>query len=693
VAAFGAPVWLWRDPDRPECGTMPVATVDAAKAALYSSALASDRHGFDGRVRPEWLDAFIALGHARDGRTPGQIEAARRLFRAFAEVSGALVKAHPVRASRQRRLAGAGASPTLQEENYSVDERSTHLTATTPSALSTRRRQGKAMTGRHRVRINGEEFWASNEEVLLDAALRDGIDIPHDCRSGQCGKCRVRIVKGQLFAGGARGASEEVHACECRVIADVTVAVEALPERLATAAHVATVRDVSAEVVEVLVVPAEPITLMPGQYLNVAFDGFPARAYCPTVCLEDPGRTEAIHFHIRRVAGGRVSSALGHEIAAGHAVKLNGPFGAAHLQPGLDARLVLVAEDTGFAPIWSIAAVALQEQPYRSIDLVIGSADLYMEPALRWLTNYPNVTASIGPPASADAPAGGPASHCPALAADDIVYVAGPPSTVHAVLAQANAAGAACLAETFAPSDHLAEPPSDSLLEASRSRRSRRAAHARRGAGLDRTAAIRSRRGLDFYLRGVAAMGAIVACSGLLLGALLPAGAENGSVSARAPSAAVAREVAADGTDLPNQIAAQFERDRQGAFGQSEDGDDRLRPGDGTAPTTEDAKRLAVAGVWAPDASACSARQNRKRLIPAVITADGASAGDTFCAFKKKKPTETGMDVVADCTNANRQWTARVRLTVNGNRLVWASERGTQAYFRCEPNLRMAEIR
>jgi NAD(P)H-flavin reductase/ferredoxin len=673
---------------------MPVATVDAAKAALYSSALASDRHGFDGRVRPEWLDAFIALGHARDGRTPGQIEAARRLFRAFAEVSGALVKAHPVRASRQRRLAGAGASPTLQEENYSVDERSTHLTATTPSALSTRRRQGKAMTGRHRVRINGEEFWASNEEVLLDAALRDGIDIPHDCRSGQCGKCRVRIVKGQLFAGGARGASEEVHACECRVIADVTVAVDALPERLATAAHVATVRDVSAEVVEVLVVPAEPITLMPGQYLNVAFDGFPARAYCPTVCLEDPGRTEAIHFHIRRVAGGRVSSALGHEIAAGHAVKLTGPFGAAHLQPGLDARLVLVAEDTGFAPIWSIAAVALQEQPYRSIDLVIGSADLYMEPALRWLTNYPNVTASIGPPASADAPAGGPASHCPALAADDIVYVAGPPSTVHAVLAQANAAGAACLAETFAPSDHLAEPPSDSLLEAWRSRRSRRAAHARRGAGLDRTAAIRSRRGLDFYLRGVAAAGAIVACSGLLFGALWPADAENASaMTGAARPATYASRGTIDVPDLPTQVAAQRERDRNWAAAPPpDDADDRLSAGDGVPPSPETLKELAVAGVWAPDASACSG-QNRKRLIPAVITAAGASAGDTFCAFKRKKPTDTGMDVVAACSSGNRQWTARVRLTVNGNRLVWSSERGTQAYFRCESNVRMAEAR
>ena len=69
------------------------------------------------------------------------------------------------------------------------------------------------MNRSHRVRLNGEEFWASNEELLLDAALRNGIDIPHDCRSGQCGKCRVRTVKGELFAGGRKGAADEVHAC------------------------------------------------------------------------------------------------------------------------------------------------------------------------------------------------------------------------------------------------------------------------------------------------------------------------------------------------------------------------------------------------------------------------------------------------------------------------------------------------
>ena len=118
-AAFAAPVWLWSDPDRPECGQIAVDTVEDAKAALYSSVLACHRHADDGRVRPEWLDAFVALDHAKSARTRGQVEAARRLFRSFAELSGALVRAYVVREPSGKRpwmSAQKGSVRCLQED-------------------------------------------------------------------------------------------------------------------------------------------------------------------------------------------------------------------------------------------------------------------------------------------------------------------------------------------------------------------------------------------------------------------------------------------------------------------------------------------------------------------------------------------------------------------------------------------------
>ena len=472
--------------------------------------------------------------------------------------------------------------------------------------------------------------------------------------------------------------------------------------------------------------PSRPLTILPGHYLKVWFEGFPERAFCPTVCLQDPSCADALHFHIRRVPGGRVSAAVGHEIVSGHPVKLSGPFGSAYLQPGLASRLVLVAEDTGFAPIWSIAAVALDEQPHRMIDLIVGSRDdvFYMQPALRWLAGFPNVTITCVAASAQEPPssAGCLAAHLPELFADDVVHVAGSSSTVHAVMAHASAAGAVCFGEAFeafaSPEEFETsvppeQPPSEPLLGAWRLRRPRRFTRKPtadpRGnspAGRGGEPGIRSRRGLELYLAG-----ALAACSCLVLSTLVlvdpantfgsrpSAGSSGGLIGQTAAPVATAliREQNSptdtrDVSEASAQDAWRLERDHHSTLAAASD---ELRPGAGagTISTAESTKDMVVAGVWAPDASACSSTQNRKRLIPAVITADGASAGDTFCAFKKKRQTESGLDVVANCSNSKQRWTAKVRLTVNGNRLVWSSERGTQAYLRCEPHFRMAEAR
>jgi hypothetical protein len=96
------------------------------------------------------------------------------------------------------------------------------------------------------------------------------------------------------------------------------------------------------------------------------------------------------------------------------------------------------------------------------------------------------------------------------------------------------------------------------------------------------------------------------------------------------------------------------------------------------------------AGMWGADQSACSTR-NRKRLLPTMIDTDGARAGETFCRFKKKQETQSGWNVVANCSNGRERWVANVRLKVQGERLTWSSERGSQAYVRCEPGMTVAQ--
>jgi hypothetical protein len=111
------------------------------------------------------------------------------------------------------------------------------------------------------------------------------------------------------------------------------------------------------------------------------------------------------------------------------------------------------------------------------------------------------------------------------------------------------------------------------------------------------------------------------------------------------------------------------------------------------APHPVAATQASIVGIWAPDTGACSVGAFRGGLLPTIINAEGAWAGETFCVFKKLDQTQSGWTVTANCSNRNERWTTRVRLTVKGQRLIWASKRGTQAYTRCPPDVLIAQAR
>jgi uncharacterized membrane protein len=108
-----------------------------------------------------------------------------------------------------------------------------------------------------------------------------------------------------------------------------------------------------------------------------------------------------------------------------------------------------------------------------------------------------------------------------------------------------------------------------------------------------------------------------------------------------------------------------------------------------TAPVASvEATPPTFVGTWAANASACASRPTR--LLLAVINNAGARAGETFCAFKKKAQDGAGWNVIATCSNPRERWTANVRLAVEGDRLRWSSQRGSQSYVRCGQKVLMA---
>jgi hypothetical protein len=168
--------------------------------------------------------------------------------------------------------------------------------------------------------------------------------------------------------------------------------------------------------------------------------------------------SRSVWFHIRRMKDGEVTRLIGKRIKTGHRVTLSGPYGAAHFRPNVDGRVILVATNTGFAPIWSIAVAALRENPERPMVIVAGGRtleSLYMGPALAQLARFPNVVVvpccSTPQTLSKAVKPGRPTDYLPRLVPSDVVYACGAPSMVDSIKSIAENSGAVCYADPFTP--------------------------------------------------------------------------------------------------------------------------------------------------------------------------------------------------------------------------------------------------
>lgn len=313
------------------------------------------------------------------------------------------------------------------------------------------------MARRHQICINGQSFLARRGEVLLDAALSNGIDLPYECRSGHCGTCCVRLVSGEV-EGGEGAEPGVVHACQCRVAGDAVIE-RGQPSAVRSVEGVlSSLLPLSPDVMELGITTDRALPYHAGQYAQLQFNGYPNRPFSMTHPLRgDPG-SASVWFHVRRMKDGRVTSSLGRRIMPGQRVRLTGPYGSAHFRPELSGRLILVATNTGFAPIWSIAAAALRENPERVLMIIAGGRapeSLYMGPALGQLARFPNVR--IAPCCSSLRAVtqwvlpGRPTDFLPQLLPADVVYVCGAPGMVDAVKSIAAHAGVVCYADPFLP--------------------------------------------------------------------------------------------------------------------------------------------------------------------------------------------------------------------------------------------------
>jgi ferredoxin-NADP reductase/ferredoxin len=249
------------------------------------------------------------------------------------------------------------------------------------------------------ARVSYETQWYPLEaqESVLDGLLRQGIDVPHSCKTGVCQSCLMRAAGGVVPEKAQLGLKETLKArnfflaCSCRLEPGMDLEV-AGGEELRVPARIHALEYLSADVLRVRLWPEAPFEYRAGQYLTLLRADGLARSYS----LASLPREDGLELHVRVLPGGAMSRWLADEARPGDAVRLQGPAGDCFYLPGRPEQpLLLAGTGTGLAPLYGIARDALEAGHTGPIWLFHGARDvrgLYLVEQLRALAErHPNL--------------------------------------------------------------------------------------------------------------------------------------------------------------------------------------------------------------------------------------------------------------------------------------------------------------
>ena len=231
-----------------------------------------------------------------------------------------------------------------------------------------------------------EVFDVRKNDLLLKAAIEQGVDYPHNCRVGVCGTCKTKLVSGRVSPMVDLALSplknEEIEAgyvlaCQAKVRGDLRVEVKlghhALLPVKTTPARVSRWQKLPGEVIDLRLKLDAPVQFNAGQYCTIAESGsFTRRNYSYyDVPPAADGATDEVGFLVKRLPGGKFSEWLFERDRSGTKFWLEGPFGIMGVDD-IDADGLCVAGGTGLAPILSIVGDRLRRSSKANFTIVFG---------------------------------------------------------------------------------------------------------------------------------------------------------------------------------------------------------------------------------------------------------------------------------------------------------------------------------
>jgi len=241
---------------------------------------------------------------------------------------------------------------------------------------------------------NRKEILVDMGNTILEAALEQGVNFPHGCKTGNCGACKSEKISGDIemspFSEFALESEEEEKGmilacrsvpwsdCEIRIIDDQleetlndfkVINIECVVKKLTKVTD-------DIYILNLKINSEEEFKFKAGQYAELYFGQCKEKHFS----MANPPSTNELEFHIKTLDGGEVSDYVKNTLEVGEKIKVKGPFGNAYLRDSHKGPIIAVAGGTGLAPILSIIQSSQDIKMKQPIQVYYGAQsekDLY----------------------------------------------------------------------------------------------------------------------------------------------------------------------------------------------------------------------------------------------------------------------------------------------------------------------------
>lgn len=229
-----------------------------------------------------------------------------------------------------------------------------------------------------------------DDQTILDAALRQGVYLPHACGHGLCGTCKVDVLEGEVLVGDEASPFalmdfEYGEKClTCCSVPESDLVIEADVEEEPDAQNIP-VRDFVGKVIKIekltpriigvfLEVEGDELEFQSGQYANLHIPGIDIPR--PFSMAQSPNDKTIMEFDIALIPGGEGTTWIHNELKVGDTLEFSAPYGHFFLRTSDDKPMAFFGGGSGLASPKAMILDLLESGDTREIILYQGARNL-----------------------------------------------------------------------------------------------------------------------------------------------------------------------------------------------------------------------------------------------------------------------------------------------------------------------------